>query len=131
MFKFFPHPLHSSPFLSRTHSGGTFSNSHVVPSLHVFTYIYSLLIEKDICDCRNVSIKLSCVCVSLLPENFIFSVRVSSFFSYFLCYVLNLSVIFLVTSSLFIGKELSSFNIKILNFYVLSLRYSKWLGKKT
>ena len=27
----------------------------------VFTYIYSLLIEKDICDCQNVSVKLLCV----------------------------------------------------------------------
>ena len=26
----------------------------------VLTYIYSLLIEKDICDCRKVSVKLLC-----------------------------------------------------------------------
>ena len=51
---------------------------------HVFTYIYSLLIEKDICDCQNVSIKLPCVCVCLLPGDlFIVSLRVSSSFSYF------------------------------------------------
>jgi hypothetical protein len=28
---------------------------------HMITYIYSLLIEKDICDCQNVPIKLPCV----------------------------------------------------------------------
>ena len=33
----------------------------------VFTYIYPLLNEKDICDCRNISIKLLCVCVCLSP----------------------------------------------------------------
>jgi hypothetical protein len=53
----------------------------------VFTYIYSLLIKKDICDRRNVSINLLYVCVCLLFRDlFIFSVRVYSFFSYFLCY---------------------------------------------
>ena len=50
----------------------------------VFTYIYSFLIEKDICDHRNVSIKIPCVSVCLSSEPlFIYSVRVSSFFSYF------------------------------------------------
>ena len=29
----------------------------------MFTYIYSLLIQKDICDHQNVSINLPCVCV--------------------------------------------------------------------
>ena len=31
----------------------------------VFTYIYCLLIEKDICDCQNISNKFPCVCVCL------------------------------------------------------------------
>ena len=31
----------------------------------VFTYIYSLLIEKDIYNCRNVSVKLPCVYLCL------------------------------------------------------------------
>ena len=54
---------------------------------HVFTYIYSLLKEKEVCDHRNVTIKLPCVCVCLSPRDiFIFSVIVSSFFSYFLCH---------------------------------------------
>jgi hypothetical protein len=31
----------------------------------VFTYIYSLLIEKDICDRQNIPNKFPCVCVCL------------------------------------------------------------------
>ena len=51
---------------------------------HVFTYIYSLLIEKDICDRRKISAKLLCVCICLSSGDlFIFSIRVSSFYSYF------------------------------------------------
>ena len=50
---------------------------------HVFTYIYCLVIEKDICDSQNVSVKFQCVYVCLsLGDLFIFLVRVSSFFSY-------------------------------------------------
>ena len=46
----------------------------------VFTHIYSLQIEKDICDHRNVSVKLPCVCVCLSSGYlFIFSVKVFSF----------------------------------------------------
>ena len=45
----------------------------------VFTYIYSHLIKKDICECQNVSFKLACVCVCLMSEDlYIFS----SFLSY-------------------------------------------------
>jgi len=41
----------------------------------VFTYIYPLLIEKDICDHQNISVKLPRVCVCLLSGDlFIFSV---------------------------------------------------------
>ena len=44
----------------------------------VFIYIFSLLIEKDICDCRNVSVKLPCVYVCLSSGDlFVFSARVS------------------------------------------------------
>ena len=51
---------------------------------HVFAYIYSLLIEKDICGRRNVSVKLLCTNMRLLSGDLvIFSVRVPSFFSYF------------------------------------------------
>ena len=45
-----------------------------------------VLIEKDICDCRNVSVKLPCVYVCLSSwDLFIISVRVSSLYSNF-CY---------------------------------------------
>jgi hypothetical protein len=46
---------------------------HVIPSSSVFTYIYPLLIEKDICDCGNVSVKLRVfICA--------FHLAISSFF---------------------------------------------------
>ena len=45
-------------------------------------YIYSLLIEENICNRQNVSVKLSYVFVCLSSRNFIFSARVSSFFFY-------------------------------------------------
>jgi hypothetical protein len=49
----------------------------------VFTYIYSLLIERDICDCQNISVKCPCVYVYVSSGDlFIYLVRVSSFFSY-------------------------------------------------
>ena len=44
------------------HFSKTFMWCHLY---HVFTYIYSLLIEKDICVCRNISVKLPCVHVGL------------------------------------------------------------------
>ena len=67
---------------------------------HVFKYIYSLPIKKDICHRQNVSIKLPfCLCVLFIQRSlhslgvcfssrdlFILWVRVSFFFSYFLCY---------------------------------------------
>ena len=62
----------------------------------VFTYIYSLLIEKDICDRQNISIKLPCVCVCLSSGDlFIFSIRDFSFlFQFFFTFwtLLSLSV---------------------------------------
>ena len=49
-----------------------------------FTYFYTLLIEKGICDCWNVSVKLPCIYLCLSSRDiFIFPVRVSCFFSYF------------------------------------------------
>jgi hypothetical protein len=33
----------------------------MTPSFSAFTYIFPLLVEKDICDCRNVSITDPCV----------------------------------------------------------------------
>ena len=35
----------------------------------MFTYIYSILIEKDICDRRNVSVKLPYVCVLFIRRS--------------------------------------------------------------
>ena len=65
----------------------------------VFTYIYSLLIEKDICDCWNISIMLACVYVCLSSGDlFIFLVRVSSSSSFsnfvlnFVCLTCNLTL---------------------------------------
>ena len=55
----------------------------------VFTYIYSLLIKKDICDRQNISIKFPCVCVCLsLRDLFILSLSVSRFCSYFLLLII-------------------------------------------
>ena len=53
----------------------------------VFTYIYSLLIEKDLHEYWNGSVKFMCVYLSLSSGDlFIFSVWVSLFYSYF-CYI--------------------------------------------
>ena len=71
----------------------------------MFTYIYSLLIETDICDCRNVSVKLSCVYLCLSSRDlFIFSVRV------FFFYVIYASVLSLFTWLLYtdLGAFVSS-----------------------
>jgi hypothetical protein len=47
---------------------------------HIFTYIYSIVIEKDICNCQNVSVKFPCVYVCLLSGDlFVFSVRVDNY----------------------------------------------------
>ena len=43
---------------------------NVAPSLCAFAYTYSLLIEKDICDCWNISVKLPCVYVFLSFRSF-------------------------------------------------------------
>ena len=50
----------------------------------MFTYIYSLLIEKDLCDCRNILVK-TFMCLSS-GDLFIFSIRVFLFLFIFLCY---------------------------------------------
>ena len=53
---------------------------------------YSLLIEKEICDCQDVLVKLQCIYVCLSSGDlFIFSVTVSSFFLYF--FVIRTSVL--------------------------------------
>ena len=55
---------------------------------HVFTQIYSLLIEKDICDCLKISIKLPCVCMCLSSRD-LFYFFGTSFLFLFLFFVLS------------------------------------------
>ena len=49
----------------------------------VFTYIYFLLIEKDLCECRNVSVNFSCVYLSLIQRSLHFFGKNFPFYSYF------------------------------------------------
>ena len=49
----------------------------------MITYSYSLLIEKDTCDCRKISVNLPCLCVPFIQRSLHFSVRVSFFFNVF------------------------------------------------
>ena len=49
----------------------------------MFRYTYSLLIEKDLCECRNVSVKFSCVYLCLLSGDF-FILFGKSFLSFIL-----------------------------------------------
>ena len=57
----------------------------------MFTYIYSILIKKDICDRQNVPVKFPCVCVCLLSRDLFFFWQefpiscVDTFYSYFPC----------------------------------------------
>ena len=56
----------------------------------IFTYVYSLLIEKDICDHRNISNKFLRVCVCLTSGNlFIFSKSFPFPFPFFVLSVLR------------------------------------------
>ena len=68
----------------------------------VFTYIYSLLIEKDIFDCRNVPGKLPCVYLYLSSWDLFFSVSFL-FLLLFLCYPYFSTFPFHVVSLLYEG----------------------------
>ena len=71
---------------------------------YVFTYIYSLLIEKGICDCRNVSIKFVNAYLFLSSgDPFIFSARFSHFILIFS--VIHTSVLSLSTWSLKVNYD--------------------------
>ena len=60
----------------------------VIPSFGVFTYIYCLLIGKEICDCQNVSIKVPCVYMYLSPGDFYGFLSKSFLFLFLLlCYL--------------------------------------------
>ena len=66
----------------------THGKDEVTSFYHVFTYIYSLLIEKDICDHQNVLVKLPCVCVCLLSRDLlIFSGKSFIFLFLFFCVI--------------------------------------------
>ena len=57
------------------------------------SHIYNLLIERDICDCRNVSIKFPCIYLWLSSRDLlVFSVRVSFFYSCFCIIFLHYSL---------------------------------------
>ena len=61
----------------------------MAPSLSVFTYIYFLLIEKYLCEIRNVPTKFPCallVYLFLSSSNLIFSVRVFPFIHIFVLF---------------------------------------------
>ena len=65
--------------------GGYFSETVMWCHLYcVFTYIYSLLIEKDICDCWNVSVEIPCLCVAFIRRSLHFFGK-SFLFSPFFC----------------------------------------------
>ena len=74
---------------------------------HVFTNIYSLLIEKDSWDHWNISIRLLCVFVCLLSRDL-------PFFSYFLGYT---TILFIQTveSRVFRDKIRGTFSIGSVN----------------
>jgi hypothetical protein len=57
-------------FLSACLNLEILSNSLTIRLYYVFTCIYFLLIKKDICDRRNISIKFQCVCVCLSSGDF-------------------------------------------------------------
>ena len=82
----FAKPSHSTVFIVCSHT----RQYHICKAItqrclyRVFTYIYSLLIEIDICDPQNVSVQLPCVYTCFSSRDlFTFSVRHSSLFSYF------------------------------------------------
>jgi hypothetical protein len=57
----------------------------------VFSHIFTLYINKGLCECQNVFIKFSCVLllVSFIADLFIFSVKVSPFIPIFVLSILN------------------------------------------
>ena len=77
------------------------THSKDATTYYVFTYIYSLLIEKDIGNCWNILIKLLCVYVCLSSNDVsIFWVWVFSFFSYFVLSILWYFIFHVVTNSI-------------------------------
>ena len=48
--------------------GGIFQKLSSDATFVMFTYIHSLLIEKDVCDRKNILIKFPCIYMSFPPE---------------------------------------------------------------
>ena len=70
---FFPPSLPPLPFQSHNCLVAVFKTPTWRHLYHVFTYIYSLLIEKDIYECRNISNKFPCICeISFFGKSFPF-----------------------------------------------------------
>jgi len=70
--------------LPRSEGVNIFEHMVIWPRLyHVFRYIYSLLIEKDICDCWNVSL---CLCVPFIQRYLYVFGKSFLFIFLFLCY---------------------------------------------
>ena len=49
----------------------------------VFSHVFSLMVEKDICDCGNISVKLPCVCVPYIRRSLYFFGKSFFFLSLF------------------------------------------------
>ena len=74
--------------------------------------MYSLLVKKDICNCRNVSIKFLCVYASFIQEISFFW-HVSSFFSYVVLSVLwyfPFHVVYILKYT-YIMQQISRYNL--------------------
>ena len=73
----------SSLFFSQLPPKGSCSHCTWHCLYRLFTYFYSLLIEKDICDRPNVSVKTLCIYVCFSSGDLvIFLIKVSPLFSY-------------------------------------------------
>ena len=94
---------------------------HMAPML-LCSHTFTLLIDNDICDCQNISVKLSCVYVCLLSKELFFFFSKSLFFLFlflFQCTFVSLS------SSVFLLKLFFSFFIYLfIYFFLLNLAYS-------
>ena len=96
----------------------------MAPSLPCVHIHLSILIEKSICDCQNVSIKLPCVYMCLSSRDlFILLVRVSSFFL-LSCYLyfdtcLSIEMLFSNNKNYFKRKEIE-------RHYLATIRRLYW-----
>ena len=76
-------------FLSRTQPSGSYTNLSCGTIFTLCSHTFTLLNEKDNCDCRNISVKLPHLYMHLSSrDHFIFSKRFLFLFL-FLCYFSN------------------------------------------